>query len=152
MKPLCAILAFLILLPASGLAQTREETVDFIIGEYKAFESDPYRYREITFSPSGDAFTLYRVAHGKKAYEVTFKLKDVEIYKVTINHANGINKHQLMAHLRGWAPRMTKNGAPLKGPLKITPAIENENKCLALERAFARLTTLTTGRKVLFSN
>jgi len=150
MKQLYAILAFLFLLPASALAQTREETVDFITSEYKAFESDPYRFREITFSPSGDAFTLYRVAHGKKAYSVTFKLKDVEIYKVTINHANGINKHQLMVHLRGWAPRMMKNGAPFKGTMKITPAMENQRKCLALERAFARLTELTTGRKPLF--
>jgi hypothetical protein len=81
---------------------------------------------------------------------LTFQLKDVEIYKVTVNHANGINQFRLMVRTRGKESSIGQNSRPIAGAVKISPTMDNERKCLALERAFARLTTLTTGRKYLF--
>jgi hypothetical protein len=75
----------------------------------------------------------------------------VDIYKVTIHHANGIDKHQIMVRVRGLGPRLVRDGSTSWTPMKITPAMEDEKKCDALARAFTRLITLTTGRKFLFS-
>jgi uncharacterized protein YkuJ len=150
MKVLVFILAALLLGPLPARAQTREETIEFLTSEYRAFESRGYLFKEITFSPAGDSFTLRRSAQGEKGYVISFNLKDVEIYKVTLNHANGINKFQLMVRARGRDAVISKDGNPVKMPLKISPAMDNERKAQALERAFTRLTALTTGRKFLF--
>lgn len=170
MKHFAITLVLMLLGPAFAPAQTREETIEFITSEFKAFESKEYMYKDMTFSPSGDSFTIRRSSQGDKDYVLTIPLKDVEIYKVTLNHANGINKFQLMVRNRGRETSILKDGykfqsGPKPGPgreggasdsysskggLKITPAMENEKKCLALERAFIRLTMLTTSRKFLF--
>jgi len=154
MKSSAIILALLLLGPVAAPAQTREETIEFITSEFKAFESKEYTYKDMTFSPSGDTFSIRRSSQGEKDFVLTFPLKDVEIYKVTLNHPNGINKFQLMVRNRGRDTSIQKDGhafqSSAKGALKITPAMENEKKCLALERAFTRLTLLTTSRKFLF--
>ena len=150
MKRSAIILPLLLLGPMAAPAQTREETIEFLKGEFKSFESKEYMYKDISFSPAGDAFTLRRSSQGKKDYVVTFQLKDVEVYKVTVNHANGIDKHALIVRNRGRDTHIMKDGYTFKGGLKITPNMENERKCLALERAFTRLTMLTTGRTFLF--
>jgi hypothetical protein len=150
MKFLVFLLVLLSLAPLPAAAQSREETIDFLISEYRAFESRGYQFKAIAFSPAGDSFTLRRSAYGERGYQVSFNLKDVEIYKVTLNQANGINKYQLMVRSRGRDTSMTKDGNIVKTPLKISPAMENEKKAEALERAFTRLTVLTTGRKFLF--
>lgn len=150
MKFLRFILLSLLLCPMPGMAQTKEETIDFLTTEYRAFESRGYLFKELTFSPAGDAFTLRRSAQGEKGYVITFNLKDVEIYKVTLNHANGVNKYQIMVRTRGRDTNLRKDGNLVRTPLKISPAMENEKKAQALERAFTRLTALTTGRKFLF--
>jgi uncharacterized protein YkuJ len=151
MKRLLIVFALLLLGPLGAFAQTKEETIAFITSEYRSFEGLGYTYKQVAFSPGGDAFTLRRTAQGRKEYVVTFRLKDVDIYKVTLNHANGINRHQLMVRPRGAEPNMARDGFSFKAPMKITPAMEDERKCQALERAFTHLTTLTTGRKFLFS-
>lgn len=150
MKAWLLVLVCFFLAPWYAPAQTREETIGFIVSEYRSFESREYKYKEITFSPAGDTFTIRRAAQGDKDYVVTFNLKDVEVYKVTINHANGINQHQLMVRNRGSETSIGRDGSTFKGAVKITPTIDNENKILALERAFTQLTLLTTGRKPLF--
>ena len=148
MKLWIAVLVCFFLSPYFACAQTRDETVAYIVSEFKSFESREYKYTEVAFPPSGDTFTLRRKAQGDKDYVLTFSLKDVDIYKVTLNHPNGINQHQLMVRPRGPAAGITKDGATFKGVLKMSPATENESKILALERAFARMTELATGRKL----
>lgn len=150
MKHLFLILACLILGSGSAFGQTKEETMDFLVNEFKSFERKDYQFTEIKFSPAGDAFTLRRNSKKRKDYALSFQLKDVEIYRVTVNHANGINKFRLMVRTRGRESTIGQNSRPYMGALKISPTMDNERKCLALERAFARLTTLTTGRKYLF--
>lgn len=150
MKRLLIILALLLLGPVSAFAQTKEETMDFLINEFKSFERRDYHFTELKFSPAGDAFTLRRTSRKRKDYALTFQLKDVEIYKITINHANGINQFRLMVRTRGRDVYIGRNNLRYAGALKISPTMDNERKCLALERAFARLTMLTTSRKFLF--
>ena len=150
MKRTELLLAILLLGPVVAQAQSKEETIEFIKSEFKAFESKEYMYKDLSFSPAGDAFTIRRSAQGDKDYLIQFNLKDVEIYRVTINHGNGINKHALIVRNRGRETNLGKDGFTFKGGFKITPNMENEKKCLALERAFTRLTMLTTDRKFLF--
>ena len=143
-----AVLVCFFLSPYFACAQTRDDAVTYIVDEFKSFESREYKYTEVAFSPSGDAFTLRRKHQDNKDYVLTFNLKDVDIYKVTVNHPNGINLHQLMVRPRGPAAGITRDGATFKGAVKMSPATENEPKILALERAFARMTELATGRKL----
>ncbi len=150
MKRLFLMLACLILGSGSAFGQTKEETMDFLVNEFKSFERKDYQYTEIKFSPAGDAFSLRRNSKHRNGYALTFQLKDVEIYKVTVNHANGINQFRLMVRTRGRESSIGQNSRPIAGAVKISPTMDNERKCLALERAFTRLTTLTTGRKFLF--
>jgi uncharacterized protein YkuJ len=150
MKRALALLALLWLCPWSAFAQTKDETINFIKSEYRSFEKQEYMYKEIYFSPAGDAFTLRRSAQKRKDYLITFQLGDVDIYMVTVNHPNAVNQYRLMVRTRGREGSIAKDGSRFVGELKISPSINNEKKCLALERAFTRLTTLTTGRKFLF--
>jgi len=150
MKRVFLILAFLVLGAGSAFGQTKEETMDFLVNEFKSFERKEYRFTEINFSPAGDAFTVRRNSKKHKDYALTFQLKDVEIYKVTVNHASGVNQFRLMVRTRGRDAYIGRNSHRYAGALKVSPNMDNERKCLALERAFARLTMLTTGRKYLF--
>jgi uncharacterized protein YkuJ len=149
MKPFLVFLALLCLCPWYAFGQSKDETIDFLTSEYRAFESRGYIYTELTFAPKGDSFTLKRVKDRGKDYLVSFNLRDVEIYQVTINSANGISKHQIMVRNRGRDTGIQKDGRNYTGVLKISPAMDNEKKCEALERAFNRLIALTTGRKYL---
>lgn len=150
MKRVFIVLALLILGSGCAFAQTKEETMDFLVNEFKSFERRDYQFTEIRFSAAGDTLTLRRNTKKHKDYALTFQLKDVEIYKVTVNHANGVNQFRLMVRTRGRDVHIGKNSQRYVGAIKITPSMDNERKCLALERAFARLTMLTTGRKYLF--
>jgi hypothetical protein len=151
MKRFSIILVFLLLGPLAVFGQTKEETMAYITSEFKSFETPDYIFAELAFSPSGDAFTIRRKSKGKKEYVITIPLKTADVYMVTLNHANGINKHYLVARSLGKDTLIAKDGAHVRGDFKITPAMDNEGKCQALERAFTRLTVLTTGRKFLFS-
>jgi hypothetical protein len=144
------ILALLILASGSAFGQTKEETMAFLVNEYRSFERRDYQFTEIKFPPAGDAFSVRRNSKKHRDYALTFQLKDVEIYKVTVNHANGVNQFRLMVRTRGRDVYIGKNSHRYAGALKISPSMDNERKCMALERAFARLTTLSTGRKYLF--
>ena len=115
MKAWLLVLVCFFLAPWYAPAQTREETIGFIVSEYRSFESREYKYKEITFSPAGDTFTIRRAAQGDKDYVVTFNLKDVEVYKVTINHANGINQHELMVRKPGQRDQHRQGRLHLQG-------------------------------------
>jgi hypothetical protein len=150
MKRICIILAFLTLGPLSAFGQTKEETMDFIVSEFKSFERKDYHAIEANFSPAGDTFTLKRRDPKHKDFALSFQMKDVEVYKVTVNHPNGIDQYRLMVRPRGRDGCIMKNSVRITTTVKLGPTMDNENQCRALERAFARLTTLTTARKYLF--
>lgn len=159
MKRYAAVLAFLLLCPLVGFAQTKEpskeelknELVSYITGEFKSFESASYSFKEISFSQNGDAFTLKKVAQGEPEVAISFQLKNVDIYKVTTRPASGVEKHYLLVRSRGRDTSLTKNGQHHIGDYKLTPSIDNGMKIQAMERAFNRLITLTTTRKTPYS-
>ena len=146
------ILAVLLLGPALAWAQTREETVDFIVKEFRSFERRDRVYSEIQFSPRGDSFKLVRSTPAHHQGTVEFQLKDVDIYRVTHNKPNCVNSYQLLVSPRGREAGVQKNGKKAQETVAITPRTRNGRKCLALERAFTRLTQLTTDRKFLFDD
>lgn len=145
-----SVLALLILGPMFGFAQSREEIVKFIVDEYKSFEKRERIYNEIQFSPQGDSFRLIRSTKAHNKATVVFQLKDVDIYRVVHNKADGVNQFQLLVGPRGREASLQANGKKALEPLPLTPRTRNGMKCLALERAFTRLTALTTDRKFLF--
>lgn len=136
--------------PAALRGQTREETMNYIVDEFKSLENRTYTIREITFSPSADSFTFRRSRQGRKESGTTLKLAQVDIYCVTVHRANGIDHFNLVARSRGRDGVMLANGVKYQGAMPLIGTIENEKKVRSLEKAFARLTALVTGRKELF--
>ena len=136
--------------PVALLAQSREETMNYIVSEFKSLDSKTYTGREIAFSSSGDSFTFRRNRLGKPEKGTTFQLAKVDVYCVTLHRPRGIDRFRLMVRSRGKDGIFLANGVNFQGELPLASYCDNERKMRALEKAFLRLTTLVTGRKELF--
>ena len=150
MNRFCISLVFLLFCPRLGMAQTRDETVNFIIDEFKSFERKDYQYTELGFSANGDTFTMRRNTPRHKGRALSFQLKEVEIYTATVPRPDKMTLFTLMVRNRGRDGYLQKNSLRFAGTVKLLPSTGDERQYRALERAFARLTALSTGRKFLF--
>ena len=145
------VLVFAALCCASGFAQTREETMEFLTTEIKSYETRAYHIPEVKFSASGDTFTIRRGLVAKRLRTLIIPLKHVDIFTVRVRQPNGVDSYNLVARTRGRDQPITVNNAAFTGTENIIGRIENRRQAQALERAFARLIELTTGRKALFT-
>ncbi|MGA2083126.1 MAG: hypothetical protein ABSH53_21305 [Holophaga sp.] len=140
----------LLLAPGLLLAQSKEETMKYIIDELRSLESNSYTIREIYFSPSGDTFGFKRGRSGMSDKGTIIPLDRVDIYPVTVHRATGIDYLNLMVRSRGKDGDFLANGIRAKGVRPLIGKIEDERKVKALARAFNHLIQLVTGRKDLF--
>jgi len=136
----------------SAFGQSKEETMEFITREIKSFETRWYLIREVSFSPSGDTFTIRRGVVGRPERSLVIPLKNVDIYAQRIRHGNGTESWNLAVRCRGKDEPILVNNLSYNGTEHIIGRIENKSQAMALQRAFARLTTLATGRKELFAS
>jgi hypothetical protein len=145
------VLPLLFICPLALLAQAKNDTEKYIIDEIKSLESRNYFIRDIAFSPSGDTLTLVRGRSDKAGDKGTvIPLAKVDIYCVTVHRANGIDHYNLVARSRGREGNFILNGVKFNGVTNLVGMVQDERKAKALEKAFNRLTVLTTGRKELF--
>ena len=133
-----------------AFGQSKQETIDFIISEFKSIENNTYVFKDVTFSQGGAIFTFRRYRPGKPDKAVVIDLKDVDIYRVAIHHANGADFYNLDVRSLGRDGNFMANGLKYNGTWTLLGRIDSERKARALEKAFLRLTELTTGRKDLF--
>ena len=150
MNQIARLIPFLFLAPVAVLGQSREETMKYIIDELRSMESRAYTLREVSFSPSGDTFTYKRQRNGLPDKGTVIPLAKVDIYCVTVHRATGIDYANLVVRPRGKDGEFIANGFKTKGTMSLIGRIEDEKKVQALEKAFAHLTRLVTGRKDLF--
>ena len=145
------IFSFLLLTPVVLFSQTREETADFIIKEFKSLENKTYFMTEVAFSPTGDTFTLRRRRQNRPDKGLVIPLKHVDIYCRPTHHATGVDSYDLVARSRGRDGLITLNGLAFHGTVNLVGGSQDAWKIRALERAFVHLTALVGGRKELFS-
>ena len=140
------------LLLASGLlrAQSKEETMQYILDEFKSLESLDYTVRNIAFSASGDSFSFTRQHRGGSEQGCVVPLAKVDIYAVTVHRANGVDYMNLLVRARGKEGDFMENGLRRMGTMALVVHIEDERKVKSLAKAFNHLIHLVTGRKDLF--
>lgn len=141
------ILPFILLVPTLAQAQTREATMQFITDEFKALGSFTYAVREASFSPDGATFTFRHGHQGHPAKATVIPLAKVDVYCVTVHRANGVDHYNLMVQSRGRDGDFLLNGLRFNGKALLIGPLQNERKARSLEKAFAHLTALATGRE-----
>jgi hypothetical protein len=132
--------------------QSRDETADFIIKEMRSLEDKTFFMTDISFSPSGELFTLRRRHQGKPDKSVVLSLKQVDIYCCPTHHAGGSDFYKLVARSRGRDGQFTVNGLTFHGSVNLVGRSLDKRKMKALERAFGHMAALAGGRKELFDS
>jgi len=150
MRSMMKILIFITLSPLLAFGQSKEEIAGFIISELKSYELRTHPIKEVAFNASGDTFTFRHAMQGNRERSLVVPLNNVDIYAVKKHHRGGISTFRLLVRCRGLNQNITLNGLAFHGTEVLVPDMENEKQAKALERAFAKLTTLTTGRKFPF--
>lgn len=150
MNNLIKLVPFLCLSQMFALAQSKEETINFLVSEFKSFEDRTFTIREFTFSPGGDTFTMKQGRQTKGDKGVVVPLKNVDIYCVPTHKPNGVDVYRIVIQSRGVNGMFMVNGVNFLGTYPIAGKIENERKAKALEKAFNHLIALVTDRKPLF--
>jgi hypothetical protein len=134
-----------------GFGQTREATIDFILREIKSYDSPAFAVEETSFSQEGDLFKLRTRVVGFPDRTLEIPLKNVNIFARKIRRADGLESYNLRVRCRGRDASILVNTLKYRGYANILGRIEDRRQAEALERAFAHLTELTTGRKDLFT-
>jgi hypothetical protein len=134
-----------------GSGQTREATIDFILREIKSYDSRSFSIEEASFSQEGDIFRLRTRVVGFPDRTLEIPLKNVNIFARKIRRTDGLESYNLRVRCRGRDASILVNTLSYRGCENIIGRIEDRRQAEALERAFAHLTELTTGRKDLFT-
>jgi hypothetical protein len=135
----------LLLSPALACAQSKEETIAYLIREIKSLESKEYTVRTIAFSPDGGAMTFRRHIIGKTEKEMVIQFKDVDIFHVTFNRPEGHNFFDLVVRTRGKDATILLDNARVKGTKSLF-RLTSEQKAEAMDEAFNRLIELARGK------
>jgi hypothetical protein len=136
----------------SGFSQTREETIEFITREIRSYESRTFAIRELAFQENGAVFKIRRgPSGGGPDKTLLIPLKNVNIFAARIRNPSGTETYNLAVRCRGKDQPITVNNLVYHGNENIIGRIPDRRQALALERAFAHLTELTTGRRDLFT-
>jgi len=143
----CAALAVLIGTPA--LAQTKEETMDYIVREVKALETATLVVRDVRFTDDGKTFSYGSLLVGQKERTLSFPVDGVN-YFVTETAGKGGPSFSLSVEGRGRTPVVSVSGQRGNAPKAIAKNLPNGTKLKSLEKAFKHLAALLTGRKELF--
>ena len=151
-----AILAILSCSGAIGSAQTKEETMDFIVQELQAAETGNYVVKEVKFTNNGSTILYKTLIPGNRERIMEINLKDVNIFMKTIrdikdNKDVKLNRDMqfcnLMIESRGKKSGFKINGQTPPQPKKILENILNDRKVKELEIAFNHLISLVSERK-----
>jgi hypothetical protein len=144
----------LAVIAAGGLGlcgQTREATIEFISREIRSLETRTRLIPEAAFSQDGATFSLRRRELGGPERALVVPLAHVDIYAVRVRVPVGPEHYDLVLRCRGREAAIQVNALAFNGRETLLGGIESRRQALALERAFAHLTGLTTGRKDPFA-
>jgi hypothetical protein len=157
-KPL--VLAIL-LCTFAGLAraQSKEETMDYLVRELQAADSEGYVVKEVAFSEAGSVLSYRTLIPGNQERNLVIYLKDVNIFYKRINTIKDnpeikrnldLDYCDLLVESRAGKKGFKINGSAVPYPKKILENVLNERKVRSLEKAFGHLIGLVSGRKELF--
>lgn len=127
-----------------AMAQTKVETIDFIIKEFRVFERDEHIIKNISFSEDGSVFNFKSYVPPKPERKLTIPLKEVDIYTIWQLGANGTRRYSLVVESKGRAGRFQVNDRNVFGVRTILKDARNPQRLEALAKAFAHLTMLDT--------
>jgi shikimate kinase len=157
-KPFAIAILFCTL---AGLAraQSKEETMDYIVRELQAAESEGYVVKEVAFSEGGSVLSYRTLITGNQERKLVIYLKDVNVFYKRLNTIKDnpeIKRNQdldycdLLVESRAGKKGFRINGSAVEYPKKILENILNERKVKSLEKAFGHLIALISGRKEPF--
>lgn len=133
------------------MAQTKVETMDFIVKEFKIFERDEHIIKELAFSEDGSVFTFKSYVPTKPERKLTIPLKEVDIYTVRKKGADGQPRYSLVVESKGRAGRFKLNERNISGVHTILKNAQNPRRLEGLVKAFSHLVMLDNkGVKPLF--
>ncbi|BDU71893.1 hypothetical protein [Mesoterricola silvestris] len=141
--PAALILAFA---PASLPAQTRPETMTYIVQEIRSYETEALPMLQVAFSANGEQFTFLAGTLRNPGRSLVVPLRNVDVILVRRRSADGTEAFDLQVRSRGTRGEFLVDGAGFRGTATLI-SLSSLRKARALERAFTHLTALATGRK-----
>ncbi len=137
--------------PAYLPAQTRSETMTYIVQEIRSYETEALPMLEVAFSASGEQFAFRAGTLRNPGRSLWIPLRNVDFILVKRRSADGTEVFDLRVRSRGTGGDFLVDGASFKGTTTLLGSLLGFQKARALERAFTHLTSLTTGRRDPFS-
>lgn len=137
------------------VAQTRQETMDFIVRELKSCENEQLEFKDIEFADAGRSCKIKLANPGQvieKTLEMTLSEVDVIASQkfVKFNNNEEIQVFSLLVSPRGRSGGLKRDHFRLSGPEVLVADHLSGTKIRGLEAAFAHLAELTTTKPRTF--
>lgn len=135
----------------SLFAQSKQETMDYLVRELKSFEKDTFLVKEVSFSGDGSILTYRTYVPTTPERKLTLPLKDVNIFMTCRTNSKGPYTYDLVVETKNRTGRFQINDRNVFGTKRIIKGELNQNRIKALEKAFSHLSMLVgDGKEPLF--
>ena len=123
-------------------AQTAQETMTYIVQEFKSYETESHLIKDVQFSANGSVFEFKSYIPVTPEVKISIPLAQVHIFVTNKSTDTGLHRYDLVVESKGRKGKFQVNGNNTSGIHFLLKGVSNKKRVQSLQKAFAHLTSL----------